>query len=178
MNHERLKEIEFWELCKGQGAAANKKLCIMQVVDYISSGGESDHPECACPILTAYAIRLNDAFSAPARQLLKPFIPLLVGTKSTAGVQIARNRLLRWRNVTVAYLLLLDILKLGELAKTLRSFENTPEAMAQAKDFLSAKKTEIFKVAADADADALREKIMVSALETLKLAIEITEEKI
>jgi len=37
MNLNRLKEIENIELCHGIGKFDEKKLCIMQCVDYVSS---------------------------------------------------------------------------------------------------------------------------------------------
>jgi hypothetical protein len=151
LNQERWKEIESWDLCDGMGKLGSKELCIMQAVDYISSGGVSDHPECACPILTSVGIRLNDRFNKEHRQLLKPLIPLLVGTKSTDEIQIARKRLFHWRNVTVIFPLILDFIKLPEDAEKLRKYGNNVADMNSAAAFLKENRERIRKVA-DADA--------------------------
>ncbi len=152
---DKWKEIAEKALVEGAGNL-EKGLCVMQAVDYISSGGLSDHPECACQILTEYAIRMNDRFTNEDRQKLKPLIPLLVGTRAAEdSVKIARKRFIMWRNVTVTYPLLLDIIKADEYAKVIREFKNTPEDMLAAKKYLSENRAAIQKIAyAYANADA------------------------
>src|SRR3989304_972508 len=153
MNQERWKEIESRELLNGAHESFDKGGCVMEMVSYLANEPWSDHPKCACPILTEYAIRINDRFTDEHRQLLKPLIPLLVNTKSTDEVQIARKRLMRWRNVTVTYPLILETLKLPELAAELRGFENNLESMAKAALFLKENREKI-KAAWNAYADA------------------------
>ncbi len=133
--------------------------CIMELVSYVANEPWSDHPRCACPILTEYAIRLNDKFNDEHRQLMKPFIMSLIGTRATDEVKITRKRLIRWRNVTATYPLILDMVKLPELAEKLRTFENTLESMAEAAKFLKENKEKIYASAdayayASASADA------------------------
>lgn len=69
-------------LRSGSGASADD-VCVMQAVDYIASGGTSDQPECASPVITAFMIGLNDRLNDERRQRLKRFIPQLVGTRGT-----------------------------------------------------------------------------------------------
>ena|ERR1700722_9275355 len=107
----------------------------------------------ACPILTEYVNRLNDAFRTDDRQRLKEFIPILVGTRANEETQIARKRLILWRNVTVTFPLILDLVKLQWYATELRKFENSPESMALAAKFLQTHKEAMSK-AADAAANA------------------------
>jgi hypothetical protein len=154
INAERLKEIETKPLHKGSGTGIDQA-CVMQMVSYVAGEKWTDQPECACPVLTWYAIRLNDRFDDKHRQLMKPFIPMLVGTRSTPESQIARKRLIRWRNVTVTYPLILETIKLNDLAEKLRAFENTLESMALAAKFLQESRALIEKTyRADAYADA------------------------
>ena len=108
---DKWKEIAERALICGQGDL-EKGLCVMQAVDYITTGGFSDHPKCACPVLTRVAIILNDRFIDEDRQKLKPLIPLLVGTLADDAAQIARKRFIMWRNVTVTYPIVLDFFTL------------------------------------------------------------------
>ena len=179
INEERFNQIKEMALCGGNGADIAKAVCVMQAVDFITSGGLSDDPECSCPILTRLAIRLNDSFNDEHRQLLKPLIPLLVGTVASDEIKIKRKQLIMWRNVTATYPLILDLFKMPELAEKLRSFTNTVSAMADAAKLLKENKEKIYANAyanayADAYANALREKIAVTAVETLRLACLVT----
>jgi hypothetical protein len=147
MNTEKLSKLETFKLTSGSHESLENGACIMEMVSYFADEPWSDHPKCACPILTAYSIRLNDCFNDEHRQRLKEFIPVIVGTKGTDEIQIARKRLIRWRNVTATYPMILEVFKLPDLAKELRKFENTLESMAQAKAFLERNKNDIYKAA-------------------------------
>jgi hypothetical protein len=57
-------------------------MCVMEAVAYVAGEPFSDHPKCASRVLTDFLIGLNDRWSADDRQLLKPFIPRLVGTNT------------------------------------------------------------------------------------------------
>ena len=219
LNQERLKEIEGKKLYRGGGKEIDHA-CIMQMVSYVAGAPWSDTPDCACPILTRYMIRVNDALNDEHRQKLKPFIPLVVGTRMNDETQIARKRFMMFRYVTNTYPLLLELWKLPELANEFRTLPNSVDGMAKAKGLLAANKSKIYEHAyadanayatanayanayadanayayanayadayanayADAYANAyanayatayaLRETICESALETLRLAIEI-----
>ena len=196
----KLDEILKLDLRNGTGKSLDEKLCVMQAVDYITTGGFSDHPACACPILTNYAINLNDAFNDKYRQLLKPLIPMLVGTISEGAVKIKRKQFLMFRNVTATYPIILDLYKMTELAEKLRALNNSVEDMARAAALLEENKKKIYAepyayayanadaytdtyayaydyAYADANAyayaNALREKLANVAVETLKMACEI-----
>lgn len=48
----------------------------------------SDKPECVCPVLGAYGVTLNDAMPGSLRdRLLKPLVPLVVGTHDPENEQ-------------------------------------------------------------------------------------------
>jgi len=151
MNTKLFKEIEAIQIHSGLGDSI-EEACLMQMVAYVAGEGIAgkrltDHPECTCPILTEYAIGLNDRFNGEHRQLLKPFIPLLVGTRANDETQIARRRLIMWRSVTASYPLILDQIKLSEYANFLRSIPNSIEGMQKAKEFLKEKVMAIGKAA-------------------------------
>lgn len=136
LNQERLDEVNKFNLKVGSGSSI-ENACVMEMVAYIAGEPWSDHPVCACPILTTYAIRLNDAFNDEHRQKLKPFIPMLVDTKIDDAVQIKRKQLIMWRNVTATYPILLDNIKLNEISEKLRSFPNSVDGMAEVEKVLS-----------------------------------------
>ncbi|MFA9271220.1 MAG: hypothetical protein ACEQSX_10760 [Baekduiaceae bacterium] len=68
--------------------------CAMEVVSMLARERFSDHPACACPVLGAFARRLNDAWwpSDEARtDALRPVLSLLLNTRSTREVEHARR---------------------------------------------------------------------------------------
>src|SRR5690606_28601620 len=65
--------------------------CLLEAVAYIAGEPWTDHPECVCPVLAAFGRAWNDALDDDTRnRILKPFIPRLIGTRSTRDVQDAR----------------------------------------------------------------------------------------
>jgi len=117
---KRLEEIETIVLRSGKGEDL-EHACVMQAVDYIATGGLSDHPECACPALTAFAIRLNEQADKETRQRLKPFIPKLVGTRD--GKTKARAEFLAHHSITAVLPILVEAADLKEDAEKLRAFK-------------------------------------------------------
>jgi hypothetical protein len=77
--------IDFFQpltLRAGAGGDYENGLCVMEAVAWMASEGATDEPECACPILGAFAFRLNDSLTEENRQQLKPLILPLTGTRS------------------------------------------------------------------------------------------------
>ncbi len=101
INRDKLKRIRNASLEEGGGALgdAHLSLCVMQMVAWLADEEDpdriyvSDHPACACPVLTDFMISWNDtAESQRARnKWLKPFIPRLVGSRAK-GERIAARR--------------------------------------------------------------------------------------
>src|SRR5690348_13387821 len=54
--------------------------CVMEWTARFAGEPVTDHPACTSPVLTAFAIALNDGVDDEFRQRLVPFIPRLVGT--------------------------------------------------------------------------------------------------
>ncbi len=161
MNEQIDEILNKYELKTGSHESLDKGACIMELVSYIANEPWSDHPKCACPILTEYAIRMNDRFNNEHRQLLKPLIPLLLNSVASDPVKIARKRLIMWRNVTVMYPLILDCYNMTELADNLRALTNCEGDMLIASQPLKDNKKQIRANAnanayayADADANA------------------------
>jgi len=65
--------------------------CVMEAVAFIAGEPWSDHPKCACPVISTFLRSWNDALPDDERDaLLRPLIPSLVGTKSTKAVETRR----------------------------------------------------------------------------------------
>ena len=77
-------DLEVLELKSGSHGDREQGVCLMEAVAWFNNEKHSDHPQCACPVLTSFGIGLNDRFDAEYRQKLKPFIPRLVGSRNPA----------------------------------------------------------------------------------------------
>ena len=69
----------------------------MEAVAYFAKEPHSDHPKCACPVLTSFMITLNDRMADSERQLLKPYIHKLIGTRD--GNAQKRADILAWASI-------------------------------------------------------------------------------
>ena len=63
-----------YELRRGNSLSPSDGACTMDAVSWFAAGRLGDHPQCACPVLTAYVARGQDAMPHVTRQKLKPFI--------------------------------------------------------------------------------------------------------
>ena len=87
---DRAAELEKIELKPGSHSKQDA-FCVMELVAYVAGEPWSDHPECACPALTAFAMPWNDSLNDRDRQKLKPYVLRLVGTRSTPDVESRRS---------------------------------------------------------------------------------------
>src|SRR4051794_7375102 len=90
------------ELKAGSHTSPGDGLCVMEAVAYFAGEPHSDHPACASPVITSFAMRLNDRWDDEARQRLKPFIPRIVGTRDPALEETRRYLLVDWSVRTFA----------------------------------------------------------------------------
>jgi hypothetical protein len=69
-------------------------MCAMEMVAWLAGEAHGDEPSCTCPVLAALVRACNDAMSDRARdRFLRPLVPQLVNTRSTAAVERARGLL-------------------------------------------------------------------------------------
>jgi hypothetical protein len=92
----------------------------MDAVSWFATGRLGDHPECACPVLTSYVISGQDAMPHERRQLLKPFIFRLIGSRDPSA-ENARTRHLVLAAARLFAPIALDATKLSEHSLILRS---------------------------------------------------------
>ena len=66
--------------------------CVMEAVSFVAGEPWSAHPACACPVPTILLVTWNDNLPDDQRDaLLRPLVPLLVGTRSTPEVERRRS---------------------------------------------------------------------------------------
>lgn len=104
------------DLRKGSHQRREDGVCAMEAAAWLAGEPHSDRPQCACPAIAAFVVAWNDALPSDEdrNRILKPFIPRLVGTRSTQAVKERRGYLaLDWliRVHTPAWLELRDDLK-------------------------------------------------------------------
>ena len=78
------------DLVSRVGDRSQQQLCVMSLVALLAGERHSDRPDCACAVITAYAIKLNDALDDETRQVLKPFAPRIIGTRDGYEAERAR----------------------------------------------------------------------------------------
>lgn len=80
---ERLQKILSLSL-KAGAHSPDSTFCVMEAVAFVAGESWSDHPECACPVISAFLRSWNDGLPSDAERdrLLKPLIPKLVNTKN------------------------------------------------------------------------------------------------
>ncbi|HXH35237.1 MAG TPA: hypothetical protein VNJ54_12640 [Plantibacter sp.] len=91
---ERLAQLESLTLDKGSHASWEQGACVMEAVAYVAGEPFSDSPACASPIITSFLVSWNDSLPDADRQFLKPYIPRLVGTRTTKKDEKTRAWLL------------------------------------------------------------------------------------
>jgi hypothetical protein len=82
---DRLPYLEPLKLGRGSHKPPSNGLvnaCVMEAVAYVAGEPFSDRPECASPVITSFLVSWNDAMDDVDRQMLKPYIVRLVGTRT------------------------------------------------------------------------------------------------
>ncbi len=79
----------------GGHAEREQAVCAMEAVAWLAGEPHSDQPTCACPVIGAFMRAWNDAIRTDEKRnaLLKPLLPLLVGSRSTKAVELQRSYL-------------------------------------------------------------------------------------
>ena len=155
-------------LKSGVHASRDAGVCAMEALAWIAGEPHSDHPRCACPVIGAFMRSWNDSLpdDETRTRILRPLLPLLVGSRSTKAVELQRSYLaVDWlaRDCAPAWLSLRDDLKAHVVA--LRGLKPLTDAAScrAAQAALAA--------ARDAARDAVRDaayKRLATAVESLQ----------
>jgi hypothetical protein len=108
-----------YDLRRGNTDHPGNGACLYDAAKWISYGEIGDDPPCACPVIRAYAIGLNDMLPDDQRQRLKPFI-LRVAHNRDPESEPARAEYLIRRAVGAILPIALEADRLMERAAELR----------------------------------------------------------
>ncbi len=75
-------DLETLVLEHGQHDSPEDGMCLMEAVAFLAGEDFSDAPGCVSGVIRSYCIALNDRWDAEHRQLLKPYIPRVIGTNT------------------------------------------------------------------------------------------------
>ena len=93
--NEKLTLDELANITLTYGAHKDREtgLCVMEAVAWFAGEPHADHPKCACPVLTSFAIRLNDRITDDAERtrIMRPLIPRLANTRRTKELETRRG---------------------------------------------------------------------------------------
>jgi hypothetical protein len=118
-----------FKFSKGAHAKASDGMCVMEAVAYVRGLPHSDHPPCVSPVIAQFARSWNDALSEPPRtKLLKPLIPLMIGTATNAADEQTRAWLATDWLVRVQAPVWLHLAGLTERAEELRNLPQLTNA--------------------------------------------------
>src|SRR6478736_10567984 len=130
---ERIEKIP--ALSSGAHAAESGEMCVMEAVAWVAGENWSDHPSCACPVISSFLRSWNDGLPSDEERsrLLKPLIPKLVSSRRSKKVEAKRAWMaLDWsvRFSTPAWLELAGLKDHAEICRRL----NPITSSASAKD--------------------------------------------
>ena len=168
-------------LKSGGHAQTQRQMCVMEAVAYVAGEPWSDHPECTCPVITAFMMAWNDGLPTDAdrNRLLLPLIPKLVGTRGSPALANRRATMAAdWfiRVQTPAWLRLAGLTAHADLLAgmpEITDFANVPSL----RPALEAARTDA-DAAGAAARDALKpttESLQASAVELIERMCALTE---
>lgn len=102
-------------------------VCLMEAVAWVAGEEHSDHPKCACPVLTDIGIQINDTTDDEGRQRLLGAIPALIGSRTSS------KRAYFKRSRRAAELVLKHVLTPLKPADKARKASNVVESFAWAQ---------------------------------------------
>jgi hypothetical protein len=84
----------------------NGTFCLLEAVAYVAGEKWSDHPACVSPVIATFGRSWNDSLpdNAARDRLLKPLIPLMIGTAT--GPLDEETRGPGWRRIGCAVCIL------------------------------------------------------------------------
>src|SRR5262245_48864518 len=79
-------------LKKGSHQSFVDGMCAMELASWLANEPWSYRPKCVCPVIDALMVAWNDRIpdDETRTRLLLPLIPKVIGTRSTAKVELAR----------------------------------------------------------------------------------------
>jgi hypothetical protein len=148
-------DLDALTLAAGAHDSPDDGMCVMEAVAYVAGETFTDHPECASPVISSFLRSWNDGLGDADRQMLKPYIPRLVGTRTTAQDEETRAWMLTdWlaRECAPAFMRLAGLTKQAELLEQLAPLTDAGSAKRAQKTLNKAQKDSAAARAAAGDA--------------------------
>ena len=147
-------------LKSGSHGSRESGVCAMEALAWVAGEPHSDHPACACPVIGAFMRNWNDTLpdDQTRTRLLRPLLPLLIGSRSSVAVEVQRSYLaLDWlaRECAPAWLFLRDDLKAHAVALRGLAPLVDVESCKAAQETLDAARDAAWAAAGAAAGDAL-----------------------
>jgi hypothetical protein len=85
-------DIDTIPILAGSHDTRDDGVCAMELVAWMAGEPHSDSPACTCPVLAAFVRSWNDGIADDdtRARLLRPFLPRLIGTRSTPQIEEQR----------------------------------------------------------------------------------------
>ena len=92
MNPSISQALSRIRLSEGMHPEPANEFCVMECVAYVMAEGHTDHPECACPVVTAVAIYANDERLKECGPALAQRVLRLAGSKGDDETRLRRTQ--------------------------------------------------------------------------------------
>ena len=137
------QKLEALILKPGKHSDPDAGMCVMEAVAFFAREPFSDAPKCASPSVSGFLRVWNDALSDADRQMLKPLIAKLIGSRGTDAVEAKRYMLAFDWHVRVMTPTWLELAGLHEHAEALRELKpiKTLKQLKAAEKICSAAKS-------------------------------------
>jgi len=125
INPTRLEKFNIASLLKGSHLPPNGhfEACAMEWASYLANEPWSDSPQCVCPTIRAFMVGWNDGLTDDRRDILKPLIPLVLGTNGGPELSLKRSYMVADWMFRVYVPTWLELAKLNGQASALRGLE-------------------------------------------------------
>ena len=154
LSPERLALLESISLKYGGHKKFEDGVCAMEIAAYVAGEDHSDQPSCVSKVITSFMVAWNDALPTDEERnrLLKPLIPIILGTRTSEADEMRRSWMaLDWfvRTFTPAWLRLA-----GQTYPELLPFAESLSAASEIVDNDGLKAVRPITEAADSAADS------------------------
>lgn len=123
MIEERIQKLPTISLRSGMHPSFSDGVCAMEAVAWLAGEPHTDHPKCACPVISGVVRQWNDALPDESRNtLLRPLLSRIVGSRvDDDNVMMRRMWLVLDWDVRIRTPAFLRLAGLGEHAAALKS---------------------------------------------------------
>ena len=123
-------DLETLTLTVGLHRKRSDGVCVMEAVAWLAGTDHSDRPVCTSPVLGTFMRQWNDDLPSDAdrNRLLKPLLPLLIGTNTGAVDDAARSWMVTDWLVRVYVPVWLDLAELTDEAQRMRDLPTVTAA--------------------------------------------------